>query len=62
MAEKRIYSIKDEDGDVVALVNAQNKAQASAHYASRTISVGVAEPQELIAATKCGIEVEEAGA
>lgn len=63
MAEKRIYSITEIDtGDVFALVTASTKAQALAHYARRTLGCAVASPEQLIAATKDGIEVEVAGA
>jgi hypothetical protein len=62
MAEKRIYSITEiETGEVFALVSATTKAQALAHYARRTLGCAVAIPEQLIAATKDGIEVETAG-
>lgn len=62
MAEQRIYSITDiNTGDVKALVQAGTKAQALAHYAKRTHGVAVAIPEQLIAATKAGVEVEKAG-
>lgn len=62
MATQRIYSITTiESGKVVALVQASNKAQALAHHARRTFGVAVAIPEQLIDATKRGIEVEIAG-
>lgn len=61
MAEQRIYSITDIDnGEVKALVQAGTKAQALAYYARRTHGVAVAIPEQLIAATKAGVEVEKA--
>jgi hypothetical protein len=63
MAAQRIYSITEiETGEVFALVSATTKAQALAHYARRTLGCAVAIPEQLIAATKDGIEVETAGA
>ena len=63
MAEKRIYSITDiKDGTIKALISATTKAQALAHHARNTHGVAVAQPEQLIAATKAGIEVVEAGA
>lgn len=62
MAAKRIYSITDiNTGAVVALVTAGTKAQALAHYARCTLGCEVASPEQLIDATKRGIEVEVAG-
>lgn len=62
MAAQRIYSITEiETGKVFALVSATTKAQAPAHYARRTLGCAVAIPDQLIAATKDGIEVERAG-
>ncbi len=62
MAEKRIYSITTiNDGTIVALVTAATKAQALAHHARSTFGCAVAIPEQLIAATKAGIEVEKAG-
>ncbi len=57
----RIYAIYTKEGAVIALVEAGNKSQALSHYAKRTLECGVAIPEELIAATKAGIEVEKAG-
>lgn len=63
MAAKRIYSITDiDDGKVVALVTAGTPAQALSHHARNTFGVAVAIPEQLIAATKAGIEVVQAGA
>lgn len=62
MATQRIYSITEvETGEVLALVTAATKAQALAHYARRTLGCAVAIPEQLIDATKRGIEVERAG-
>lgn len=62
MAAKRIYSITNADtGEVLALVTAATKPQALAHYSRRTLGCAVAIPEQLIDATKRGIEVEEAG-
>ena len=46
---------------MLALVTATTKAQALAHYARRTLGCAVAIPEQLIDATKRGIEVERAG-
>ena len=62
MAAKRIYSITNADtGEVLALVTAATKPQALAHYSRRTLGCAVAIPEQLIDATKRGIEVERAG-
>jgi len=62
MATQRIYSITEvETGEVLALVTAATKPQALAHYARRTLGCAVAIPEQLIDATKRGIEVERAG-
>lgn len=61
MAASRIYTITNTDGSIAALVSATNKAQALAHYAKRTYGCEVAEPNQLIAATKAGIDVQNAG-
>ena len=62
MASERIYSITDiKSGAVVALVQAGTQAQALAHQARNTFGVAVAIPEQLIDATKRGIEVEKAG-
>lgn len=62
MATFRIYAVTNTDGSIAALVNASNKAQALAHFAKRTYGCEVAEPTQLIAATKAGIDVQNAGA
>lgn len=62
MNEHRIYAITNIlTGDVLALVQARTKAQALAHHARNTFGVAVAIPEQLIAATKAGTEVEKAG-
>lgn len=61
MAEQRIYSITDRAGDILALVQAKTKHQALSHYARKLFSCAVAIPEQLIHATKEGIEVERAG-
>ena len=62
MAVSRIYAITHiDDGEIAALVSAPNKAQALSHYARRTLRCEVAIPEQLIEATKGGIEVEKAG-
>lgn len=62
MAANRIYAVtRITDGNIVALVSAPNKAQALSHYARRTLGCEVAIPEQLIDATKNGIEVEKAG-
>lgn len=62
MATQRIYSITEvEAGEVLALVTAATKPQALAHYSRRTLGCAVAIPEQLIDATKRGIEVERAG-
>ena len=62
MAVSRIYAVTNiTDGSTVALVSAVNKAQALAHFAKRTYGCEVAIPEQLIDATKKGIEVEKVG-
>lgn len=61
MAAKRIYAITNPGNEVMALVQAGTKAQALAHYARRVYDCAVAVPDQLIHATKKGIEVEQAG-
>lgn len=62
MAEKRIYAItRINDGDILALVESVNKSQAIAHYAREQFGCAVAIPEQLIHATKQGIEVTRAG-
>jgi hypothetical protein len=62
MADNRIYGITNiEGGIIIALVRAGNKSQALAHHARNTFGVAVASPEQLIEATKRGIEVEVAG-
>lgn len=62
MAAQRIYAVTDiETGEPLALVQASTKAQALAHYAKRTLGCAVAIPEQLIEATKLGIDVEKAG-
>lgn len=58
---KRIYSIiPSGEVEVAALVRAQNRARALSHYTARSLIVRVADQDDLIAATKSGIDVEDA--
>ncbi len=57
----RIYAIFPAgEVEAQALVRAKNRAQALAHFTARNLVVNVAEHDDLIAATKAGVEVEDA--
>jgi hypothetical protein len=59
--DKRLYIVRGTDGKPFALIEAQNQAQARNHWSARTATVAYAEQTDIIAATKAGLEVEEAG-
>jgi hypothetical protein len=61
MSAKRIYRTEDTNG-ARKLISATTSHQAVAHHAKSTITVRVATQEDLIALTKAGVEVEEAGA
>lgn len=46
--------------EVSALVRAPNRARAIAHFTRNNYITRVADPEDLIAATKEGVEVEDA--
>jgi hypothetical protein len=60
MSSKRIYATTDNTG-ARKLISATTSHQAVAHHAKSTISVRVATPEDLIALTKAGVDVEEVG-
>lgn len=61
MSTKRIYRTEDTNG-ARKLVSATTSHQAVSHHAKSTITVRVATQEDLIALTKAGVDVEEAGA
>ena len=58
---KRIYHTTDTNG-ARKLISAATSHQAVAHHAKSTIRVRVATQEDLVALTKAGVEVEDAGA
>lgn len=59
----RIYAIFPAgEVEAQALIRAKNRAQALSHFTARNLVVNVAEQDDLIAATKAGVEVEDASA
>lgn len=58
---KRIYAVfQSGDVEAQALIRAATRSQALAHYTKRNLVVDVASQDDLIDATKQGLEVEEA--
>jgi hypothetical protein len=57
----RIYAVfMNGETEAQALIRAAHKSQALSHYTRRNLVIGVASQDEIIAATKDGIEVEDA--
>jgi len=62
-AATRIYLVKttkEAPGAATRLVRAPNAARALKHVTDKFLTVALAEADDLIAATKAGVEVEEA--
>lgn len=54
-------TVKAVNEQAVKLIDATNKSQAINHAARQCITVEIASPEDLIALTKEGVEVEKAG-
>lgn len=58
---KRIYHTEDKHG-TRKLISAATSHQAVSHHAKSSITARVATQEDLVALTKAGVEVEDAGA
>jgi hypothetical protein len=57
----RLYAVKNiNEGHPLALIEATNAAQARHAYSRKSVTVEYASQADIIAATKAGIDVEQA--
>jgi len=56
----RIYAVRDQAGQVVALVRAQGRAQSVRHFVANSYTAELATQDMLIHGLKNGLDVEDA--